>query len=465
TVAGMAGSDGDVLLAIHIVADGRAHRAGCKAGAPQKLTGFGVDCLQVAVCTTREHQARSSRHQRSVVDGFLLVAPHGFTRLDIDRVDTASLRHAVRQAIDAGDVVAVDRIRNILTRSVRHAGVGHRHEHDLRVRVVGRARPVASTEEGRAVIDCCATFYVDLLLVDRDKTLFVDAGDDVLISRVASIDELARCGIELPQKAGLAGYAGQNATLARGSLRVDCLQRFHRIRRIDVDRVDDHLEGAFLVPVVAGQGLVLPHDLAGLRLYRVAGVRAVLGRADHAALHFRCRAGGGGTVIDQVVNRIVGHLTPGARHPTLFVGAAAPGLVTLFTWLRNEVVAPQFLTGLCIMAGHIAAEARILAGGAENDNAVGDDRTRRVGDALITLAAVDVEYDLAVAHVERDQVVVPGGKVDVFAIDGDAALAVLRDRVEQRRIGVEAVAVLPEQVAGNRIDGLNGFIRAGDEHD
>src|SRR5207302_10174177 len=108
-------------------------------------------------------------------------------------------------------------------------------------------------------------------------------------------------------------------------------------RRID----DHHFEGAFLIPVVAWQDLVLPNHFTGLGPNREARVRAGHGCARHVALSLRGGADAARAVVDEIEFRIVGELTPDTCHPTALVWRAGPGLVTGLARVRNHLIPPE----------------------------------------------------------------------------------------------------------------------------
>ena len=229
-------------------------------------------------------------------------------------------------------------------------------------------------------------------------------------------------------------------------------------------RVDDHhLEGAFLVPVVARQHLVPPDDFAGLRLDGKARVGAGHGGARHVALGFRGRADPARSVKDEIEFWIVGELAPHAGHPALFERRAGPGLVAGLARARDHRVAPQFLAGLGVVAGDIAAVRRHLAGAAGDDHAVDHDRAGRIADVEIA-AAIGLPGQFAGAGLERDDEVVPGHEVDVVAIERDAALALPMVALERCR-GRQRMPVFPEQVAVGGIDRLDHVARIAEIHD
>src|SRR4029453_5194432 len=93
------------------------------------------------------------------------------------------------------------------------------------------------------------------------------------------------------------------------------------------ERVDDHhFKGAFLIPVVARQDLMLPDHFAGFGPNGEARVRAGHSRPRHVALSLRSRPDAARSVVDEVELRIVGELAPHSGHPTALARPAGPGL-------------------------------------------------------------------------------------------------------------------------------------------
>src|SRR4029077_3478419 len=143
---------------------------------------------------------------------------------------------------------------------------------------------------------------------------------------------------------------------------------------------DHHFEGAFLIPVVARQDLVLPNYFAGLGTDREACVSAGHGCARHVALSLRSGADAAGAVVHEIEFGIIGELTPDAGHPTALEGRAGPSLVAGLARAGNHLIPPQLPAGSGVMTGDITAMRRILARAACDDNAVSHYRAAGVAD-------------------------------------------------------------------------------------
>src|SRR5690554_4887743 len=75
--------DSNILAAIHFIGHCVTRSVRTEARAPQQVSGFGVEGLEVAVATTGEQQVASSRHHRRVLCSRLRPAPDRLTRCDI----------------------------------------------------------------------------------------------------------------------------------------------------------------------------------------------------------------------------------------------------------------------------------------------------------------------------------------------------------------------------------------------
>src|SRR5271170_3860157 len=79
-----AGGDRDVLLAIHLVGDGRGVHAGPEVIAPDALAGLRVEGIEPAVAFAHEHEV-PARGQNPADQGLRgLVLPGDLARLDIE---------------------------------------------------------------------------------------------------------------------------------------------------------------------------------------------------------------------------------------------------------------------------------------------------------------------------------------------------------------------------------------------
>ena len=114
-----------------------------------------------------------------------------------------------------------------------------------------------------------------------------------------------------------------------------------------------------------------------------------------------------------------------------------------------------------IVAGDEAAfvlEA-LAAVDAADDDAVRDARPARLGEALPVIGPRGLPDRLARPRVEGDDCRVVGGQVDLVPVEGDAA-----GRAPALRVLGILVPVLPEQLAGGRVEGLDDVAGARQEH-
>ena len=142
----------------------------------------------------------------------------------------------------------------------------------------------------------------------------------------------------------------------------------------------------------------------------------------------------------------------------LLVGHAAPGLVARLARRGHGPPPPQLLAGERIVRDHDARlrPAPRPAAPPGHDPAVGDDRAGAVaGRCLPVVEDLRLPRGLAGRRVERVGVVVVADVDDEPIVDGDVphaagvAAHVLVDVLRQ------VAAVLPDEVAGHRIDGLD----------
>src|ERR1043165_5774858 len=112
-------------------------------------------------------------------------------------------------------------------------------------------------------------------------------------------------------------------------------------------------------------------------------------------------------------------MAPGARVPALLEGRD-PGFIARLARTRNDLPAPQLFAVSRIVAADIAA-AETVGRAARHDHAVGNDRTRRVGDIAIAAARVCPRAS-AGFRIEPDDDVVEGDEDHVVAIDSNRAV-------------------------------------------
>ena len=151
-----------------------------------------------------------------------------------------------------------------------------------------------------------------------------------------------------------------------------------------------------------------------------------------------------------------------AEHQRRVTPGVAPGLARP----RHRGCAPHFLAGLRIArgdeAGHVLGFVVTLAAiGAGHDPAVDDDRPGRVAEPEPVVGAGHVPHDVPGPGVERHDVRIDGGEIDLVVVDGEIAGG--DDAGEL--FGLVLVPVAPEQLAGGRVERLDDAERAGDvEH-
>ena len=146
----------------------------------------------------------------------------------------------------------------------------------------------------------------------------------------------------------------------------------------------------------------------------------------------------------------------------------APGLVARLARPGDQPRPPQLLAGRRVVRGDDAGvrSAARVAAPAGVHLAVGDDRTRGlVGRVHRVVEDLGVPHHLARLGVQGDEVVVHRGMEDQLAVDGDVAVGVdqAADHVVAQIVRPVA-AILPDQVAGHRVDGLDGVLRVRHEH-
>ena len=146
----------------------------------------------------------------------------------------------------------------------------------------------------------------------------------------------------------------------------------------------------------------------------------------------------------------------------------APGLVARLSRPGDQPPPPQLRSGRRVVGGDDAAvrPAARVAAPAGVHPAVGDDRPRGlVGRVHRVVEDLGVPHHLARLGVEGDDVVVHAGMEDQLAVDRDVPVGVdqAADHVVAQVVRPGA-AVLPDQVARRRVDGLDGVLRVRHEH-
>ena len=173
--------------------------------------------------------------------------------------------------------------------------------------------------------------------------------------------------------------------------------------------------------------------------------------------------------VHEIQLRIEARHHPGADMPPLLERHVAPRFVPRLAGRRDQPRPPQFLAGFRVVRRDDAGKrpaARIAAPTGDH-LAVGDDRPRGlVGRVHLVVENLRLPDHLARLGVQGEDVIVHAGVDDQLAVDGDVAVDVEHraDHVVGKIIRPFAV-VLPEQVAGHRIDRLDDVARIGHVHD
>ena len=262
-------------------------------------------------------------------------------------------------------------------------------------------------------------------------------------------EELAGGAVVEPHAAAFADRDRDVALDAFRHVRVDPLH----VPRIGIDdRADQRL---FLVdvhvPVVAGQMLVVPDELARVGVERDRRVAVEIGRrmardrVDVAAVPVaaRVRHRVGDAPVDESPHGVVGAGQPPGRRAPLVDGLAAPGLVAGLAGAGARVEPPRFLARARVVRRDVAVRARRVAGAARDHFAFDDDGAGRV--------RLDRDRCLP-AHgarrgVERDDGVRLAARrrrrvIDHVAVDAE------RFDARRRRVGRH---VLPQRLAGRGV--------------
>ncbi len=155
-------------------------------------------------------------------------------------------------------------------------------------------------------------------------------------------------------------------------------------------------------------------------------------------------------VTDAPVDRL-GVLVVIAGHPG---GAAAglpvvalPGIVTGLALAGDGEGAPQLLAVLGIVCGDVTAHAEFTAGAADDDLALDDQRHQGHVLALLVVLHLGVPHHLAGLGVERDDMVVGGGEIELVLPEADAAVG----RMQLEQVVGKLPLVAPIFVAGLRV--------------
>ncbi len=252
------------------------------------------------------------------------------------------------------------------------------------------------------------------------------------------MDECAGRAIELPENPQLA-------------------HRHHRLPAADVDQ--DPLEHFVHVLRLAGQVLIVPFDLSGVRIECERGVgveRVTVGAADRAGPWLRLC----GAPVDEVRVRVVAPGNPRVAARAPIQRQIAPGLAARLARPGHRRRAPRFFSAGGIVR---ADEADIVfvaaaAGHAGDHFSADDDRARRVAVSQLRVGHGHVPHAPPGPRVERDDVRVAGRSENPVAEDGEVPLDASEVDVAGAALrGAPGFvgAVLPDQIAGGSVERLN----------
>ena len=253
--ATVAGHQRDVLPSVDKVRDRRRARHVVQACVPELTSGRIVIRRESPVDGTGEDDAARGRehargHRRS-----LTRHPQRFLRLNVDGVDAPVLAVAVRpwpqRPAHARRQAAASAGRD---RQQIHARFDQRHEQDMTVGVVGVRQPALQSARVRTRHDGFAVAGRQTRVNLFGAGLRIDAGDDVLHAEIEREGVLALLRVEIVVDGLLAAGADEQTAARR--------------------QPDQHAsERPVVVPLIVREMLVMPLQLAGVRVNRQRRVR------------------------------------------------------------------------------------------------------------------------------------------------------------------------------------------------
>ena len=255
--------------------------------------------------------------------------------------------------------------------------------------------------------------------------------------------------VALTNRAGLAVELPQDAELAH---------REHRGPSVDVDQ--DPLERLVHVVRLARQVLEVPAHLAGFRIECERRARVERVRVG-AAAHLGPRLGLRHAPVGEAELRVVAPGDPGVSAAAEQHRQVAPGVAARFARPRHRRRPPQLAPGVGVVAGD---EAALLpepqaAGHAGDHHTVDDQGAAAVEVPLGSVGDLGLPDHLAGPRVERHDVRVGGVEDDLVLVDRDVAV---RPAAAPR--GRKLPPVLPQHVAGRRVERLHDVAGAGQVH-
>ena len=214
-------------------------------------------------------------------------------------------------------------------------------------------------------------------------------------------------------------------------------------------------EGVVEIPVVV-QVLVVPDDLAGVGVEGQRRVVVEVREVGAAEQELRGGRGDRGADVDEVQGRVVARHHPRADVLPLLERHAAPGLVARLAGGRDRPPPPQLLAGHGVVGDDDAGlgSAARRAAPPRDDLAAGDDRPRALQRGMrLVVEDSRLPHLPAGGRVEGKDIAVGAGVDDAVRVDGE--IAVGGRKTAGGGSFRQIAAVLPDEVAGGRVDGLD----------
>src|SRR5262252_2048500 len=175
-------------------------------------------------------------------------------------------------------------------------------------------------------------------------------------------------------------------------------------------------------------------------------------------------AGPGGSIADTPVDEVQGGIIiaghPGRATAVLPI-VVRPAFVAGFAGPRNRESAPQLLAVIGVIGDDIAAYPIFTARAADDDFAVHDEGHQGQVLSLLVILDLLVPGHLAGLGVERHEMVVGSGEVELILPKPDTTAR----RVQLREIFGQLPLVTPDLLAGLRVDGDHLVLWRRYEHD
>ena len=425
------GFDGDVLLALHFIADRRRENASAGGRRPHLRARIGTESAEVAHAIALEHQV-ARRGQRAAVPRVrVLDAPHLLLRHRVPGLQVA-LHGALDGGLDGRDlrqaagvevharIPAELALLEIGIRDVREAHIHGRDVDEPRRGVEGHGLPAMRTAGARHIQERLAGFApASVRVFDGAAGLHVEARGPALRS--------VRRG-----RQQFAGGAVQHVEIA-------ILRRLHQhLARLPVDgQVRQHdVLGGGVVPGVARGGLVVPHVLAALRLQRHDGRKievvattgaANLARPRRTVTHTDVNEVELGVVHDGIPHSATTAELPPFTRPGLGRSLQGRAFRAIRRVRRHGIEAPQLLAGSGVVGGDIATHTQLGAAVADEHLALRHARGAGDGVAAAFRRSAHAPHFLAGGRVDSHQTTIEGADIQLAfpsrgaTIDGVAA--------------------------------------------